>query len=176
MALVQSVSAQTATVSLSENSAHLKYSLLVGGQSFGRSEFGAGFLFNSNDDYLAEVALQVIDEAGSKAPGLSVGLGGKFYGASVPSADLLALAIGGFLRYELPGAERFTLGIDAYYAPNIVSFMDAERFWETALRGEFAVLPQASAFLEIRNFGTELDNGNEIDIGEGARLGLRITF
>jgi len=169
--------AQTASISLSENSAQLNYSLLVGGQSYGRSEFGTGVYFDSNDKYLVEAGLQVVDEAGSKAPGLTVGLGGKFYGAKVPDNDMLALGIGGHMRLAIPGAERFAIRGDAYYAPNIVSFMDAARFWEYAIRGEFEVLQQAAAFIEFRTFAAKLDQGGHtVDIGRSGRLGLRIDF
>ncbi len=167
---------QTAIVSLSETSAQLKYGMLVGGQRFGRSEMTAGFLYNSDSDYIAEAALMVVDEAGSKLPGMRIGLGGKFYGASIPGNELAALAIGGEIAYTLSQIDRLTLGAEGYYAPSIVSFMDTERFWEVAGRVQYAVLPTAGAFIEYRKFYADLDAGGGVSIDKGIRLGLRIEF
>ncbi len=172
--------AQSASISLSEDSALFNYNLLIGGQSFGRSEFGVGFLFNKDKRYLMEVGLQVKDEAGSQVPGLTVGLGGKFYGATLTDLkddqDVMALAIAGMLRFAIPRYERFALRVDVSYAPNIVTFLDAERFWELALRAEFEVLPTAAGFIEYRQFTVDLEKANTVDIDAGVRLGIYITF
>ncbi len=176
MMVVGLAQGQTAQVSLSETSAQLKYGMLVGGQRFGRSELTAGFLYNSDSDYIAEAALLVVDEAGSKLPGMRIGLGGKFYGASIPNNELAALAIGGEVYYTLSRMDRLTLAAEGFYAPSIVSFLDTERFWEVAGRVQYAVLPTAEAFIEYRKFYAELDSGAGVSIDKGIRLGLRIEF
>jgi len=175
--------AQSASISLSEDSALFNYNLLVGGQSFGRSEFGVGFLFNQDKNYLLEVGLQVKDEADAQIPGLTVGLGGKFYGATLTDLkdnkedqDVMALAIAGMLRFAIPRYERFALRADVSYAPNIVTFLDADRFWELAFRAEFEVLPTAAGFIEYRQFTVDLEKANTVDIDAGVRLGIYITF
>lgn len=168
--------AQTALISLSEDSAQFKYAMLAGGQSFGRSEFGFGFLYNSEKSYVLETGLHVIDEAGASVPGLQAGIGGKLYGASIPNHELLAIGIGGLLRYALPGSERFAIALEGSYAPEIVSFMDAANFREFAVRGEYEVLQQAALFVEFRKFEGKLDSGANITIDEGGRVGLRVSF
>jgi len=168
--------AQTAQVSLSESSAQMKYSLLVGGQSFGRSEFGIGYLYNSDDNYILESGLHVIDEAGSAIPGLKVAVGGKVYGAVIPSRQILALGLGGGLRYAIPNNERLAISVEGYYSPEIVTYLDATNFWELALRVEYEILQQASGFVEGRQFETKLNNGVSGSIDEGVRLGIRLEF
>jgi len=165
---------QSVAISLSNDSAQLNYSLLVGGQRLGRSEFGAGILFNE-DNYLTEVSLQVNDEAGSKAPGLIVGVGTKLYGAKLSDQEIMALAIGMMFRYSLPNYERFAVQLDGYYAPKIVSFLDANNFGELGLRFEYEVLPQAAAYVEYRQFTTDVDKGSE-DVDKGVRAGIRFSF
>ncbi len=178
LGLAQAAGAQTLSASLSEDSAQVKYGLFVAGQEFGRTEFSMGVLFNDSDEYVAETGLLVVDEAGSKAPGLTIGLGGKLYGASSPGMELMALGLGGKLRYNLPALnKRLTLGLDLFYAPSIVTYLDAERFSEGAVRLEYAVLRQASLFVEGRQYRTKLDGVKDsVDIGEGGRLGLEINF
>ncbi|MDH5232292.1 MAG: hypothetical protein OEZ58_00710 [Gammaproteobacteria bacterium] len=168
--------AQTASISLSEKSAQFKFGLLVGGQSFGRTQFGGGLLYNVDEEYMGEASLLVIDEAGSKAPGLRIGIGGKFYGATIPDAQLMALGIGGFVRYPIPTVERVALSIQGYYAPGIVSFIDAERFTEFSFQAEFEVLPTAAAFIQYRQFSALMANDVSKDIDKGLRFGVRLDF
>ncbi|MDH5377310.1 MAG: YfaZ family protein [Gammaproteobacteria bacterium] len=168
--------AQTAVVSLSDDSAQFKYAMLTGGQSFGRSEFGFGFLYNEQDAYIFETSLVVVDEAGASTPGLHAGLGGKLYGASKGEAEFLALGLGGMVRYALPANTRLAFALDGYYAPEITSFMDAANFVELALRAEYEVLQTAAAFLEFRKFSTKVDGGSEADLDDGIRLGIRLDF
>lgn len=171
-----SAQAQTASVSLSEESAQLRYGMLVGAQNMGRNEMNVGFLFNEDDDYVAELGLLVVDEAGSRAPGLKAGVGGKLYVATLPDDDIAAIGVGGLLRYTFSKYDRVTLGADAFYAPPIVSFMDAKNFRELAARLEFAVLPQASTFIEYQEYHTSTDGGGSDSIDKGARLGLYVEF
>jgi hypothetical protein len=175
--------AQMASASLSEDSAQVKYGAFVGGQSSGRSEMGAGFLFNEDSDYVAEMGLKVVNSAGTKAPNLTVGVGGKVFAATVSGAgsaqdtDIVALGLGGELDYTMPFNDRLSVGASFYYAPSIVSFLDAERFRDVSARVSFAVLPEATAYVEYQQFHVTLDDDRGSgDIEKGARLGLQINF
>lgn len=178
MGVAATAAAQEVKVSLSEESAQFKYGMFVSGDNFGRSNFDMGFLYNRDDSYVTEVGLQVIGEAGSKVPGLMMGIGGKVYGASVPGAEGLALAIGGQARLAIPNYSRAALRADIFYAPTIVSFLEAERFVEAGLGAEYEVLQDsASAFLEYRKFSMKIDGNNKtVDVDEGIRLGIRIWY
>jgi len=169
-------SAQTASITLSESSAQIGYSFLVGGSNYGRTEIGVDFLYNDEDAYIADTSLLVFDEVGSKMRGLVAGLGGKAYGASVGDQEYLALGVGGMIRYAIPQNKRFIVGVDGYYAPPIVSFLDADRFYEAAGRVEYEVLPQASAYVEYRKFYVEKDGSHKGSIEKGYRVGMEINF
>jgi len=172
-------SAQTVSIGLSESSAQLGYSFLVGGSNYGRTEVGVDFLYNDEDVYIADTSLLVFDEVGSKMRGLVAGLGGKVYAVSISNQSVnqeyLTLGVGGMLRFALPQNKRFIFGVDGYYAPPIVSFLDADRFYEAAGRVEYEVLPQASAYAEYRKFYVETGTG-EGSIEKGYRVGLEIDF
>lgn len=168
--------AQTASITLSESSAQLGYGFLVGGSDYGRTEIGVDFLYNDEDAYIADSSLLVFDEVGSKMRGLVAGLGGKVYGASFDSQEYLALGVGGMIRFAIPQNKRVVLGVDGYYAPPIVAFLDADRFWEAAGRVEYEVLPQASAYVEYRKFYVETDSGGEGALEKGFRVGMEINF
>jgi hypothetical protein len=72
-----SLYARSLDINLSNDSAQFKYASLVGATTFGRTEVGYGFLYNNDHDLLGEISLLVIDEAGSKSPGLELGVGPK---------------------------------------------------------------------------------------------------
>ena len=168
--------AQTASITLSESSAQLGYGFLVGGSNYGRTEIGVDFLYNDDDAYIADASLLVFDEVGSKMKGLVAGLGGKVYGAAADSKEFLALGVGGMLRFAIPQNKRLILGVDGYYAPPIVSFLNADRFYEVAGRVQYEVLPQASAYVEYRKFFAETDTGGKGSIEKGYRVGMEINF
>ena len=179
-----SVSAQTASITLSDDSAQASYGFLVGGSDYGRTELKTEFLYNSDKTYLLDASLQVFDEVGSKMKGLVAGLGAKLYGGSTEigvsneKREMLVLGIGGMLRYALPPNPRLILGVDGYYAPKIVSFIDAERFYETAARIQYELLPKASAYVEYRKFyfKSEKDNSTGYILEDGFRAGMELTF
>ena len=178
--LVTNANAQTASITLSEKSAQVGYGFLVGGSNYGRTELKAEFLYNSDETYMIDASLQVFDEVGSQVQGLVAGLGGKLYGASVADNryEILVLGVGGMLRYAIPQNKRIILGVDGYYSPQIVSFIDAERFYDVAARLEYELLPTASAYVEYRKylFESTADNEGGIIIERGFRLGMELTF
>ena len=167
--------AQTATIEFNDTSAELGYGFLVGGSSYGRNELKTDFLFNSKETYLVDSSFQVFDEVGSKAPGLTAGVGGKLYGASMIVSGIVALGIGGMVRYALPPVKRLVLGLDGYYAPPIISFLDAQLFYELAGRVQFELLPTASIYLEYSQY-TMRNSGRDINLNYGGRVGLELSF
>lgn len=170
--------AQTFNIAFNDSSAQLGYGFLVGGSSYGRNEFRVDFLYNSDEVYLVDASMQVFDEVGSKSQGFTAGLGGKLYGASLVDAnrEMFAVGVGGMLRYALPQLERrLIFGVDGYYAPPIISFIDADRFFEAAARVEFELLPTASIYLEYHQV-TMRDNGKDVDLNKGGRFGLEMNF
>lgn len=170
--------AQTVGVELSDTTAHFRYGMLVGGGQLGRSEVTAGFLYNTDESLLAELGLQVVDEAGTRAPGLEAGVGGKIIAArtSSPDHEMAGLALSAQLRYLIPPLERVAIGLEGAYAPDIVTVLDFNSFWELAARLEYEVLPTAAAYVGYRRFAGELSSGGTIEVDDSFRLGLRLRF
>ena len=170
--------AANALISLSDHSALMRFNLWVGGQSFGRSEAGMGLLFNDSDSYLIEGAFHVIDEAGTRAPGLVLGLGTKFYAGFKPGVSATALGLGLTTSYTIPAANRVFIGLDGYIAPPIVTGMDADWLWEwAALLGYKVLQDQADVYVGFREYGVLLKNDAGTSyFDRSLRLGVKITF
>ena len=168
--------AQTLDINLSDDSAQFKYAALVGGSIYGRSELSVGFLYHENGNTLSEVGLHVVDEAGSKTPGLILGVGPKLYYATTKKGDALAVGLGGRAQYKVPEVQRLVLAGYFYYAPGITSFMDADSLFEGGLAVEYELLPTANAYLGYRTIQTRMAVRGNAAVDRGLIAGLRFSF
>lgn len=167
--------AYTAEVALSEETARFNFSSFVGGFQGGRAQFDAGMLFNEDNDYVINTGLHVIDMAGSKSPGVQLGVGGTLYIAEIGDYDALALALGGQISFRPQTFNRVNLSANFHYAPGIVSFLDAERFVEYGARLEYSLLPQADVFLGWTKIEAEIEDVKWRAVKD-TYLGIRISF
>ena len=173
--------AADAIISLSTDSALMKFNLWVGGQSYGRSQAGIGVLFNDTGSYLVETSFHVVDEVGTRPKGLVLALGTKLYGAYNTDTEhsALAMAIGGSFNYTIPGTQdRLFIGVDAYGAPTILTTLDGQWFWEWAGNIGYKILQeQADVFIGYRQFGTALTDDRGVEFFDSSpRLGFKIIF
>ena len=122
-------------INLNQDSARFVYSSLIGGSTFGRTEMSAGLLYNEDKNSVWELGLQVIDVAGTKTPGLEVGVGPKLYyfTSDKPDASGGAIALGGNLHYKFTQLQRLAISGTLYYAPSITATLDADSFFEAGL-------------------------------------------
>jgi hypothetical protein len=179
LAISSTASAQKLDINLGNKSARFIYSSLVGGSNFGRSEMSTGFLYNEDENSLLDIGLQVIDMAGSKTPGLELGVGPKFFYANFNKADTSAagIALGGAMRLKLASAPRVNFGASAYYAPSITSTLDGNNFFEFGVRVGYELLPTATAYIGFRKIRIGLDKGKGTeDLDKTGMAGLKFSF
>jgi len=167
--------AASAEVNLSEQSAKFALSSFIGGFEHGRTEMNAGYFFNTDGDQVAETGLHVVDVAGTKSPGLQLGIGGQLYYFNLDDADGLALALGGSISFRPPPLKRLNFLLHGHYAPDIVSFLDAERISEVGANIEYSLLPQADVFIGYRKYRMEA-SGVNLSTDDDVHIGLRIKF
>lgn len=138
-----------------------------------------GILYNEDpeqlDDTLVHAGLMVNGENWSKSGTFDISLGGRMIYSSPGELDLSALAIGGSLRFS--PVHRLGIGGSAFYAPDIISFMDAENYGEITLRLDYQVLPQAFVFVGYRNVEVDIVDGpRNVELDEGAHVGMKLLF
>ena len=170
--------AQTFDINLSDKSAQFKYSTRIGNPNEGRSELGFGFLYNDDDNYLGEAGLLIIDVAGTKTPGLEVGVGPKLYVGrhDKTGGDAVAVGIGGQLRYKLAALPRLNFSLAGYYAPSIVSFADADNITEVNVQVGYEILPTANIYLGYRHIRVDFDPIGKKTIDETGMVGMTFSF
>lgn len=172
-------SAQKIDINLSQKSARMTYISLVGGSNFGRTEMNVGLLYNEDDNAVLDVGLQVIDVAGSKTPGLELGVGPRLYYLTNDkyNVDGAAIALGGHMRYKLPSIQRLALRGTLYYAPSITSTMDADNMYEIGLGVAYELLPTADVYLTHRRIRAKFNKGVGTEtIDSSVSVGIKVAF
>ncbi|MEQ1532653.1 MAG: hypothetical protein HOO97_08575 [Sideroxydans sp.] len=179
MFATSTVFADTIDVNLSNRSAQLKYAVPSG--VAGKSELFAGFMYNDQSSQFAEAGLLVMNEEGS-VPGLSIGVNAKAVGASLSKISLnrkvvSGVALGAQVRFEVPSDRRFAFVAEYHYAPKIISFGDADHFYQGALRAEYAMSPLTQIYVGARTTQFVMINNQPNGvIDEGAHIGVRLSF
>lgn len=166
-------------VNLAQDSARFTYYSLVGGSNFGRTEMSTGLMYNDDKNLLVELGIQVIDVAGSKTPGLEIGVGPKvfYFSSDKPDASGLVIAVGGNFRYQLAQMQRviFTGGI--YYAPSITSTIDADSYLELGFRAGYELLPSADIYVGVRSIRVDYTKGiGDHTLDDTAMVGMTFSF
>jgi len=173
--------AQGLEINLGDEIIQARYSTNAGGSNYGRSELTYGVLHNTEINInLVEIGLLVIDVAGTKAPGLEVGIGPKLYFIKDRGVKTSAIGLGGSLNYKLDQSSRIYIAAKAFYAPSVVSFIDADSMYEISVELGFEVLKNAEIYIGRRDIEVDyllkVDNkiGGKID--DTSYFGMRLRF
>jgi hypothetical protein len=173
--------ASTADLNLRNSSAQFRYSTPMSREDLGKTEFQFGALYSeysNNNNTMLDAGIAVKDEIGSKAPGFSAGAGIKALGAHTVGTNESALAIGGMLRYSPPSLSRLGIMAQVYFSPNITTFGDADRYEQSEAQIEYAIIPNAAAYIGYRNIQFDLNTSgkSKTTLDEGAYIGVRMSF
>jgi hypothetical protein len=172
-----SAAAGSVDVNLSNDTIEAKYY-----GNAGAADWTFGGLYNRDTkDRAVNVGLLATGDSAFGNSRLEGGLGGKLYSVTihsrgaVPNADVLALALGGQLRW-FPGNGSFALGTYAFYAPHVVTLLDGQRFYDVGVRAEVEVIRNSFVYVGYRQVQAELDNNVKANVDKGGFLGMQIKF
>jgi len=142
----------------------------------GAADWTFGGLYNRDTrDRALNVGLLATGESAFGNDRVEGGLGGKIYSVTVGSGDVVALALGGQLRW-FPGNGSFALGTYAFYAPHVVTLMDGQKFFDVGVRAEVEVIRNSFLYVGYRQVQAELDNNVKLNVDKGGFIGLQIKF
>jgi hypothetical protein len=172
-----SAAAGSVDVNLSNDTIEAKYY-----GNAGAADWTFGGLYNRDTkDRAVNVGLLATGDSAFGNSRLEGGLGGKLYSVTihtrdaVPNADVLALALGGQLRW-FPGNGSFALGAYAFYAPHVVTLLDGQRFYDVGVRAEVEVIRNSFVYVGYRQVQAELDNNVKANVDKGGFVGMQIKF
>ncbi len=178
LAFTQSAAANDFEAALSEETAQFTFrsdSSLIG---WGGSELGFGLFYNNADDYVGQLSLMQRRQPSQQTP-LTLGVGVRMYAGSIDTPDkgIFAVAIGGEVRYTIPGTMPMAVYLTAHYAPKITSFADIDEVLDTNVGFQIEVLPQTTAFIGYRSFDVQLDTNQDYDMDDDRlHIGIRMQF
>jgi YfaZ precursor len=151
------------------------------GYGYRAAEVTGGALWREKEDgrgtrWAAHLGLLASGERESPASRWQAGLGGRLYFAEAGSSEALALALGGQVRWS-PGNSPIGIGAYGFFAPDIVTGLDARHFWEAGARVELeAVRNTAYVYVGYRKMEMRLESDADVTLDRGGHLGVRIVF
>ncbi len=137
-----------------------------------------GWFYNQDRGQVIHGSFHLVDSAANSGTPLQAGLGLRLvYTRTDPSVfDGGSLALGGFVKYTLPGANRFSLGGNVYYAPDIVSFGDQEEYYEIGLRAAYNVIRDADVYLGLREIKAKYEGAGRFEFDSNLHIGFEFRF
>jgi hypothetical protein len=174
---VHSAMAQDVDLNLNGDTVQVQYTTQITGVAhFNNGAVNASGLVSSNDDYLLGAGVRVTGSAGTGSPGLDVGVGAKLFGGGVDNHGVMALALNGLARYSPPSVPRLGIRGDLYYAPDIVTFIDASSYFQGEVRVEYEVLPESFIYVGFRRLQIDIKGRSTATVDSGGHIGIQIHF
>lgn len=145
-----------------------------------KMQIQASWLHNQDRGDVASVGLFQVGFASSGNQPIEAGLGLK---AVFTDADNnfgggngSSLALGGFGRWVIPGADRFAVGGEIYLAPGVLSFSDQDGYREGAVYVSYDVLKSTYIYLGYRYLKASYDNRPNLAFDDQFHIGFRMNF
>ncbi len=129
--------------------------------------------FDPRDVDILDLGLHVSGENWSKSGTFNIRLGVRTAFVSAGATDILALAPGVNVRFS--PAQRVGIGGHFYYSPDIVTWLDGERYTEWGVRLDYQLLAQAYVYLGYRDIEVGI-NGTTVGIEDTGHVGMKIHF
>lgn len=172
----RSPSEQGVEAYLSEDALQVLYVRPVDMGEFGRNAARAGFFINEQRDLIGLIDVLVDVGEQQRRPHWTLQVGPRAYGALMADEDqdVFALAFGGRLSYFLGRDRQTSVSIDAFYAPDIVTFGNADNVKDTSIRFETALTARTRIFVGYRVFEFDLTEDREVD--DNLHIGVRYQF
>ncbi len=139
----------------------------------------ASWMHHNDNGDVVSVGAHVSGLAAPGSSALTAGLGGRLHWTSRDKGrneDGTAFGVGGFLKYTLPAYDRVSFGGQAYYAPSVLSFGDAEKFYDIGLWAGYSVIRDADVYVGFRHMKTEFDGDGTVTMDNGFHVGFRARF
>jgi hypothetical protein len=143
------------------------------------SSLALGLLLSDDRDIVASGMVMVPNILANAVPGpLSLTIGGKVYAAFLDDPDdgVFGLAPGVEARYALPFGTPMAVVGNIFYAPDILTFGDADDVLDFNVRYEVQFIPRAVGFVGYRLLDFDRDEAGDDEIVENVQLGLRFAF
>ncbi len=109
---------------------------------------------------------------------LTLGLGVKFEYTDLGNEDFMALPLGLEGSYLLPfeGLVPIYLNGNIYFAPEVLSFKEAERYFEYKISVDAEIIDNGRITAGYRNIETKYEGVGSKDLNSGPFVGFKVAF
>lgn len=161
---------------LSENAMQVLYGRNMDVGELGRNDVRAGFFINEERDLIGVADMLVDIGEPRRRPYWSLQAGPRAYGAlmAVEDQDVFSLGFGGRLSYFLGPRRGTSVSVSAFYAPDIVTFGNADNVKDVNVRIETPLTETTNLFIGYRSFEFDLAIDREVD--DNMHVGVRHRF
>jgi YfaZ precursor len=137
-----------------------------------------GYLHHTGKVDIADAGLDLTGNASPVGSPLIFGVGAKafFISPKTVNENGLAVGVGAHFRYTWPTYNRFAIGGELYYAPNIVSFRNTDRYLQAGVRAAYQVLRNADVYVGYRYITAAFGGGSSITLDSSLMVGMSLTF
>jgi len=169
--------AQAVEAYLSENAMQVMYGrddMDIG--ELGRNEMRVGIFLNEERDLIGIADMLFDIGEPRRRPYWSLQVGPRAYGAlmTVENQDVFSIALGGRLSYYLGRSRSSSIALSAFYAPDIVTFGNADNIKDLSVTLETRLSESTNLFIGYRVFEFDLEVDREVD--DNMHLGVRHRF
>lgn len=161
---------------LSEDAMQVLYGRRMDIGELGRNDARVGVFINEERDLIgiADMLFRVGEQR--RRPYWSLEVGPRAYGAllAVENQDIFSIGLGGRLSYRLGRTRGSAVSLIAFYAPDIVTFGNADNIKDVSVRLETRLSDTTDLFIGYRMFELDLEVDREVD--DNMHLGVRHRF
>lgn len=165
-------------LSLNDSALRLGYATMLGSEIGDGLRVDGGWLHDSDEGQVIHAGFQVVGDAAPNQQKLTIGIGGRlaWLDGDGSRRNGYALGIGGSLRWVVPAYDRFTVSGDYYWAPDLLSGGDAEKYVDATIRVGYSVTRQAEVYVGARYTGADYDDRPSIRFDTGLHAGFNLRF
>ena len=164
-------------VYLSENALQALYTRRMNIGELGTADIHAGVFFDEDRDLvgIGDVLTDVADSG--RFPRWSFQVGPRTYAVllGTENQDIFGVGLGGRARYTVGRKDSVSIELGGFYAPDILTFGEANNVREVSARVGLAFNSSLSGFVGYRIFTVGLLNGDK-RLEDGAQIGFRRNF
>jgi len=178
LAFIPAANANDFEAALSKETAQFTFrsdSSLIG---WGGADLGLGFFYNDESDFVGQASLVQMRQPSEETP-VTFGVGVKAYLGHLDDVDqdVVAFAVGGEVRYTIPGTMPMAVYARGFYAPDITSFADTKEVVDLTIRFQLEIMPQTIGFVGVRRLEFDTDDEGSYDADDdNFHIGVRLTF
>lgn len=161
---------------LSENAMQVLYGRDLDVGELGTNQVRVGVFLNEDRDLIGMADMLFDVGEPNRRPYWALQVGPRAYGAlmTIENQDVFSIGLGGRLSYFLGRNRQSSISLTAFYAPDIVTFGNADNIKDVSVSIETRLSESTNVFLGYRIFEFDLDVDREVD--DNMHLGVRHRF